>query len=490
MAVRLFSRHKYRAQRSLTLIVQPPPEILAARDDLGAFGELVAGKIPADVHRTWFPFLVPEQDSECLHRIAGPNVNLLSFRGSAKTTWARIWLAWAIGHNPGIQCGWIAFTEKISIKSSRYIKRLIESPTYQQIFPWIKPGQYWSDLIWAVDWSAAGVSEFDVDFTFAALGITGGITSNRFHLAVYDDLIKSAKAIKNPEIRAEMVETYGEVIEPCIEAVPGARQVSLGTRFRGDDIHCTEFTPANGWQVIEQGAIVRDPATGAERSAWPERIPLEKLLRLRRRRPVIFSYQWMNSVPALNPEDMPISPDDIQYTDQIPPRFPELILGVDLAASEEKKNDATALILAGRVGDRIVLLDREEYRISGNLSKIQKIMKLWKKWNRYAPQLRIVFGKPAYQKSFEGDWQDYKRRYSVRSVTCEGLPENLDKDEKLEAISGVFEDRLVWFWSGRDWGGVVAQLLRTDLEADDYADAAYFCLSKLQRRARRPLSSA
>jgi phage terminase large subunit-like protein len=491
MPVRLASRPKYRARqqsRHLTIVVAPSPQIAAARNDLGAFGEYVCGKVPAEIHRSWFPHLATGANSECLNLIAGENTNLLSFRGSAKTTWARIWLAWAIGHNPHIQTGWISYNESTALKSSRVIKRIIASQRYQEIFPHVRPGSRWADTDWEIDKAYAGVSTFDSDFTLAALGITGGITSNRFHLTVYDDLIKSSQQIKNAEIREKMVENYGEVIEPCVEAVPGSRQVSLGTRFRADDIHATEFTPENGWKVIEQGAIVMDE-NGQERPAW-ERIPLTRLYRIRQRRPIIFSYQWMNQIPQLADEQS-ITEDDFQYIDAAEiPDFVELILGIDLAASEDEKNDFTAFVLGGRKDDRIIILEAQEYRIKGNLKKIQEVMALWKRWRHKAQRLRIVFGKPAYQKSFEGDWQDYKRRYNVQSVTCEGVVENLDKDEKREAISGVFQDRIVYFNRAKNFGRLVAQLIGADLEHDDLADGCYFCLSKLQRRVRRALSSA
>lgn len=490
MALRYAARNQYLAKtESPIVIVRPSNEVITARQDLGAFGEYVAGKKPADIHRSWFPHLVTEQDSECLHRIAGENTNILSFRGSAKTTWLRIWLAWAIGHNPHLQVGWISFTEKISIKSSRWIKRLVTSQRYKEVFPHIRPGQQWSDMVWAIDWQHAGVSEFDQDFTFASLGITGGITSNRFHLAVFDDLIKSAKAIKNEEIRDHMRETYGEVIEPCLASVPGSRQISLGTRFRGDDIHCTEFTDRNGWRVVQQGAIVKAP-DGTEMSAWPERLPLERLQQLRDRRPIIFSYQWMNVVPPMS-DEYPITEDDIQWAeDHEIPTFSHLVLGIDLAASEEERNNATAFILAGRKDNKIYLLDSAEFRISGNWKKIQEVMKLWKKWEKKANRLTIAFGKPAYQKSFEGDFMDYKLRYKVMRVNCVGLPENLDKFEKLEAISGVFQDKQVFLRRGHSWGRVVSQLIGADQEEDDLADACYFAIGHLQGRIRRKISGA
>lgn len=496
MALRTASRSQYLSKQTAAVIVRPSAAVLAAREDVGAFGAYVAGKEPAPIHRSWFPHLQTEQHSECLNRIAGQNTNILSFRGSAKTTWLRIWLAWAIGHNPHLQVGWISFTEKISIKSSRWIKRLIVSDRYKEVFPNIRPGSQWSDMVWAIDWQHAGVSEFDQDFTFASLGITGGITSNRFHLTVFDDLIKSAKAIKNEEIRDAMRETYGEVIEPCIEAVPGSRQISLGTRFRGDDIHCTEFVPHNGWKVIEQGAIIKDDR-GNEKSAWEERIPLTKLQRLRDRRPVIFSYQWMNVVPPLS-DEYPITEDDIQWFEDAELKeltFPQLVLGIDLAASEEERNNATAFILAGRKDNKIYLLEWDEFRISGNMRKIDRVMALWKKWQHKATRLTIAFGKPAYQKSFEGDFKDFKLREKKQKalamrVRCDALPENLDKFEKLESISGVFQDKQVFMLRSRSWGRVIAQLIGADQDEDDLADACYFAIGHLQGRIRRKITGA
>ena len=53
-----------------------------------------------------------------------------------------------------------------------------------------------------------------------------------------------------------MLCNFSEVLEPTL--IPGGRVVSIGTRFRSDDIHATEFTAENGWQVVQQSAIVLD----------------------------------------------------------------------------------------------------------------------------------------------------------------------------------------------------------------------------------------
>lgn len=491
MAVSISSRYKFRAATIAndSTAITASSEAVLARDNFEVFGRFVLGKIAADVHRSWFPHLITNQDSEALRRIAGPNTNLLSFRGSAKSTWGRGWVAWAIGHNPHIQIGWISYNEATALKSSRLIKRIIESPQYQQVFPHVRPGGRWSDRDWEIDKEFARITGLDSDFTFISLGITGAITSNRFHLTVYDDLIKSSAAIKNPDIREKMIENYGEVIEPCVAAVPGSRQICLGTRFRGDDIHSTEFTPENDWNVIEQGAIVLD-ANGQEVSAWPDRLPLEKLQSLRSRRPIIFAYQWLNKVPPASDERI-IQEEWIQYLD-LPDRiqFTELVLGVDLAASEDQQGDFTALVLAARDGARIIVLEAVELRIRGNLAKIREIMRLWKSWQKWSPRLRVCFEKGAYQNSFEGDWLDYKRQYRIQNVICEGVRVPGDKDEKLESISGVFEDRIACLNRAKPMNRLVAQLLRIDTENDDLADGGVIAIGQLQRRARRKLSSA
>lgn len=492
MPANLAARHKWRAAELARRPsdVDPSPEILAAREDLAVFGRLVAGKEAAPIHRSWFPYLVTGRDSECLKRVAGPPTNLLSFRGSAKTTWLRIWIAWVIGHNPHAQIAWISYNERTALKSSRVIKRIIESPIYQQIFPHIRPGPRWADLEWEIDKAFAGVAVTDADFTLSAIGITGAVVSNRFHLGVFDDLIKSSQAIANEEVREKMSETYAEAIQPCLLAVPGSRMVSLGTRFRRDDIHCTEFTQANGWEVLEQSVITADE-NGVERLAWDRLAPQwEELQKVRQRRPLIWAYQWLCKVPAAD-EEQRIKPEWIQYCPEADiPRFIELVLGIDLAASEDDVNNPSAFVLGGRTHDRIYLLECLELRQKGNYQKIQSALELWRKWRHKADRLRLVFGKPAYQKSFEGDWEDYRRRYKVQNVLCEGMPERLDKDEKLEAVSGVFEDRIVYLNSGRQWGKLTDQLLLIDQDLDDLRDACYFALSKLQRRVRRPLSSA
>jgi phage terminase large subunit-like protein len=483
MPVHAHTRHRYRARNAQTTPPPPSPDVLAARERLGHFGWYVCGKTPAAHHEQWFPHLVPGTDSEELVRIAGENLNILAPRGSAKSTWLAIFCAWALGHNPGAQIIYVGYSESVALKQSRIVKRIIESAKYQRVFPHIRPGVRWSDRDWEIDKAHAGVNSLDSDYSFYAVGITGAITSRRASLIVCDDLIKSSAAIANEEIRQKMVLNWQEVLEPTL--IPGGRVVSIGTRFRRDDIHCTEFTPDNEWRVVVQGAIVeRD---GEKDSYWPERFTLAKLLKIQKKNPIVFTFQYQNILPP-NSEDAIILPEWITYA-VVPKKgeFDDLVLGVDLAASEKTRSDYTALVLVGRKGDLFYVLEAIRFRAIGNLEKIKAVLELRKRWGGF----RVAFEKVAYQSSFEGDWRDeVVKRRRINDLRIEAYIPRGDKDARLEGISGVFANNLVRFNRDRPMNELVDEVLRLNLEHDDMSDGLEIALSRLQRRSKKTLSAA
>jgi predicted phage terminase large subunit-like protein len=461
-----YTRAKFRTREIST----PPPQqvsdrAIAARRDLGEFGAYVAGKIPAPHHRAWFPLLCSDEQY----------VSILAPRGSAKSTWLALYAAWMIGKHPELQIIYVGYAEPVALKQSRVIKRIIESPRYQEVFPHIRPGKRWSDTDWEIDKNHAGVSALDSDYTFYAVGVTGSITSRRAGLILYDDLIKSSAAIANEEIREKMTTNIDEVIMPTL--IPGGWVRNIGTRFRRDDLHAKKFTAENGWNVIEQSAIADDC------SYWPDRFTLEFLQGLQEANPITFAYQYQNQIPPDQDEAI-IRAEWIQYG-VVPNQFDDLVMGVDLAASERQKGDYTALVLIGRAGDTYYVVDAIRERISGNLEKIRRICELRKKYG----QFRVIVERVAYQASFAGDWRDEMKRRRL-SWRCEEFIPKGDKDQRLEGISGVFANGLVVLNRDRPMNQLVSELLRTTLEHDDLADATVIALSRLQRKSSRAPSFA
>ena len=125
-----------------------------AREDFSFFCEYVANKPPAAHHKDWHNHFVTGEDSVCLKSIAGPNIDLLGPRGSAKSTTLGLFTAWAIGvHTTAklpLQILYLSYTVEIARPKSAAIKRIIESRKYQEVFPAVRllknvtSNEYWS----------------------------------------------------------------------------------------------------------------------------------------------------------------------------------------------------------------------------------------------------------------------------------------------------------------------------------------------------------
>ena len=166
-----------------------------AREDFGFFCDYVADKPPAKHHQDWHRHLVTNQDSSCLLKVAGPNIDLLAPRGSAKSTVLGLFTAWAIGvHTTAkkpLQILYLSYTVDIARSKSATIKRIIESKKYQEVFPLVKLlKNVTSNEYWSIDHRFAGIDlTGDEQFTLCAAGLKGSVTSKRSHLCLVGDTL-------------------------------------------------------------------------------------------------------------------------------------------------------------------------------------------------------------------------------------------------------------------------------------------------------------
>jgi hypothetical protein len=191
-----FRRNAKAAARQQQLRVPKNQDLIEkARQDFGFFCEFVADKPPARHHREWHQHFVTEEDSSCLLRIAGPNVDLLAPRGSAKSTVLGLFTAWAIGIHTlakqPLQILYLSYTVDIARSKSATIKRIIESKEYQQVFPTVRlMKNVTSNEYWSIDHKFAGIDTTgDEQFTLCAAGLKGSVTSKRSHLCLTGDTL-------------------------------------------------------------------------------------------------------------------------------------------------------------------------------------------------------------------------------------------------------------------------------------------------------------
>ena len=473
-----------------------------ARDNFAYFCEYVADKPPAEHHKEWHRHFITGQDSSCLIKIAGPNVDLLAPRGSAKSTVLGLLTAWAIGiHTEAklpLQILYLSYTVDIARSKSATIKRIIESKRYQEVFPHVRLlKNVTSNEYWSIDHKFAGIDTTgEEQFTLCAAGLKGSVTSKRSHLVMIDDAIKSAADIANPDIRKQMQDNWNAVIAPTM--FEGARAICLGTRFRHDDINSTTFNEQNNWTQIVLSAINNNQETGDEQSYWPDMWSLEYLKEKKRQAPIAFSFQYMNKVIRQN--ELSLAPELIVKA-EITTEFDTLGIGVDLSAGVREKNDYTVMVLGGRIEDRIHIIDYRRIRVMGNLEKLDALKELLNDWSvigqdqngLYFPTYStcdIWSEAVQYQASLEADFKRVclqgENLYNLVWHPVKGF--RADKLARFRGIMGMFEDRKIIFNRYRNFTNMFEELTNFGVSShDDCVDALVWLVTGLMRKGNLQL---
>lgn len=473
--------------------------ITRAQKDFGFFCEYVADKPPATHHQEWHRHFVTKEDSSCLVSIAGPNIDLLAPRGSAKSTILGLFTAWAIGIHTiakrPLQILYLSYTVDIARSKSATIKRILESKRYQEIFPTVRLlKNVSSNEYWSIDHRFAGIDTTgDEQFTLCAAGLKGSVTSKRSHLVIIDDAIKSAADISNPDIRKQMQDNWNAVIAPTM--FEGGRAICLGTRFRHDDIHSTTFNEQNNWRQIVLSAIQTDPVTGDEYSYWPEMWSLDYLKEKKRQAPIAFSFQYMNQVVRQN--ELSLAPE-LLVKAEIATEFDTIGVGIDLSAGTKEKNDYTVMVLGGRIGDRIHVIDYRRLRVMGNLEKLDALKELLNDWSilgrddngHYFPThstCDIWSEAVQYQASLEADFKrvclNNEALYNLIWHPVKGF--RADKLARFRGIMGMFEDRKIIFNRFRNFTTMFEELTNFGISShDDCVDSLVWLVNGLARKGQ------
>jgi hypothetical protein len=426
-------------------------DVERARKNFAYFCDVVGGKPPAKHHLEWHKFLCTGDDSECLKGIAGPNVDILAPRGSAKSTVLGLYTAWAIGihalNKMPLKILYISYTVDVARPKSAAIKRIIEeSKIYKEIFPTVKIAKgINSNEYWSIDWKFAGIkSTGEEEFSVCCAGLKGAVTSKRSHLCIIDDAIKSA----------------------------------------------------NGWKQIVQSAITVDKE-GEEMSYWPDMWSLDYLSQRRRIAPIAFSYQYQNQV--VQTSELSLSPDLI-VKGTISTDFDALGVGVDLSAGVRERNDYTVFVMGGRVKDKIHIIDCKRVRVMGNLEKLELLMEMMEEWGvimkdgkNYFPtgtSLHVWSEAVAYQASLEADFkricQTEQGLYNLIWHPVKGF--RGDKVARFRGIMGLFEQRKIIFNKYRKFGALTDEIVNFGVSShDDCVDALVWLCNGLMTRGKLEL---
>jgi len=238
--------------------------------------------------RTFFPSAFRQSSPE-FHRdmwadLIDPDVNLSAFsvfRGGAKTTLLRSFVAWSVAYRASRTIAYLGASTDKAHESGDWLRRLIEGNSedglsFAQVFG-LRPGSVWNsdrlDILCRFE-----ASKPETTITLVALGITSsvrGLNINNFRpdLVILDD-VQTEENVGNETQRAKLNElVYASIVNtmaPRSEA-PNRKMVLSNTPMRPQDLIAkAEHNPDYKFRKFG----IRDEAG---RSRWEERFPSEEI---------------------------------------------------------------------------------------------------------------------------------------------------------------------------------------------------------------------
>lgn len=100
-------------------------------------------------------------------------------------------LAWLIGKNPEIKSIFAAYSDRLGVRTNRYLQRIIDSEKYQKVFPEVKLGQV--NIVTLANRTLRNNEIFEIvdhEGSFRNTTTNGSVTGEGLDLGVIDDPVK------------------------------------------------------------------------------------------------------------------------------------------------------------------------------------------------------------------------------------------------------------------------------------------------------------
>lgn len=296
--------------------------------------------------RTGREFLLSKPDSNESHfiSIAREFVSVFQLKtkrlminvppGWGKSLLCQHFIAWAMAHCPDSRFLYISHSFELAASHTHTIKKIMQFQMYKELFGvQLRHDQSAKDFFETTDGGAV-----------AAFGAKGAITGRdaglpglpRFSGALIIDDIHKPDEVHSDTIREKVHKNYFETIETRLRS-DNIPIIVIGQRLHEDDLpqHLLDGADGQEWKKVVIKAL--DDSGNAR---YPEVLPREKLLNLKKLQPYVFSSQYQQEpIPAggaLFKEEW------FQTLDQ-EPKILTTFLTIDCSETEKTYNDATAM---------------------------------------------------------------------------------------------------------------------------------------------------
>ena len=443
----------------------------------------------------FFPDTV-RQESAPFHKEVARNlrssarlVNLQLFRGSAKTTKLRLFMAERLGYGISRTIMYVGLSQDKAVQSLSWFRKQVEhNKKYCEVFR-LSKGRKWQDVEIQVECGLAGHTA-----TILAYGITGSIRGvniddYRPDLIIVDDIIDEENAATEDQRNKINDLLYGALVHSLapISENPNSKLVMLQTPINKEDAS-TKALQDLAWLSARYSCWSKETENLADddkKSAWEVRFSTEELREEKRnavRRNTLSTFLREMECKCTSPETSTFKAEWLKYYDLAPDKNQMVIIGaIDPVpppteaqlAKGLKGKDYEALGIMGAMNGKYYLLDYIENRGHEPSWTVSKFFELSFKWNPTAWVVETV----AYQKTLE--WL-LRQEMKNRSIYYP-IHELHDKRSKFNRINDGFAGPASngALYVHKSHTRFISQFIEyPDVTHDDVLDMASMCMIK------------
>jgi len=320
-------------------------------------------------------------------------------------------------------------------------------------------GSYKGNRIWnksEILVRQAEQNQIDNTYTIETSGVDEAVTSKHFDLIIFDDIV-TRKNVKELSQRMKVKEAFDEAVDSLLK--PNGEVVILGTIWHFDDLYV---------EIMEKNNI----KNGGEyvvykRSAWegfkdidniwetghaimPTIYTKEMLQQKEKKNEYLFWCNWMN-IPRVN-KNKPLNYQMLGYYEKEKIDINELknveIIMDPASGKENKWNDSAAYIVAGKLGNKIIVLDMFKDKIDTQ-EICEKVFMVAKKF-RMAKFIHIEDAAEQnhlinYAKKELARWKAEKRIHDDVYILEDIKPQNRNKEQRIAQLKPFIQDKTILY---------------------------------------------
>lgn len=294
--------------------------------------------------------------------------------------------AYLLGINPNNRIVVASYSQDLAASFNRDIQRIIDTPTYSNIFPNTKINA--RNVVTTQNWlrNSEVFEVINYKGYVKAVGVGTGLTGRSADIAIIDDPVKDEMEASSPVYRENVWNWYLSVLMTRLHN--GSKVILIMTRWHEDDLAGRLLNPElnphyKDWEVIKYKAICEEINEGDPRkpgeSLWPEMHSIEKLNILRDIDENKFNALFQQE-PVIKGGNK-VKSEWFTIVDNKP--FNLVVdMWIDGAYTDKTKNDPTGIILTAydQVQNKLYILGAIEkyYKMPDLLKEIPQIADTFK----------------------------------------------------------------------------------------------------------------